>query len=228
MHRDSSPTYLLSTPRLSVKLAPALYFTASGSTAEFEDSCGSSEPDSPVYLRLEEKASALSRLSIDFERFFDIIENRREHHPFEELPSGQHWLYRDEAGRDFGPHTPQQMNHMFQNDRFSDMFIFRISADEKHLTFDQLIKRYYKRQHPQMLTKMSALRYVIDPLSDAKPSRPSREALPTRHVLPRLTRIFSDQVRPSFAFLAKPDVPELESSDAEDVVETRCRSITMI
>lgn len=230
MQREASPTYLLSTPRPSVKLAPALYFTAGGSVADFEDSRGSSEPDSPVQFRMEEKTSALSRLSIDFERFFDIIENRGDHHPFEDLPPGQHWTYRDEAGEDFGPHSSQQMNHMFQNDRFSDMFTFRISAEDKHVTFDQLLKRYYKRRHPQMLSKVTPKRYAYDPFSDAKPSGlpgASREDTPSRHVLPRIGRIFSDQVRPTFAFMVKPDTPDLETTDGEDVVETRCRSITM-
>lgn len=226
MRRECQTPSLFSTSRPIAQVASALYFTdrGPGLWEDCEDSLGSSEPDSPTTLpRADEKRSALSRLSINLESFFEILENRAAHDPFEEPPDGQTWFYRDETGEDFGPLPAAEMNRLFQGEHFSEAFMFRVSGDNRLLSFDQVLKRYYKRRNPQMLTALPPKKFAFDPLAEG---RPRASGLQSHQSLARNTRIFSDQVRPTFAFQVKPDALDLETSDGEDLMETRGRSTT--
>lgn len=227
MSREAQKACLLPTPRPLAKFAPALYFTETNPDVDdSEYSPASEEADSPDDSPRPQKTSVVSRLSIDFEMFFDILENKHAHQPFEEVATGDSWLYQDEDGAVLGPFSSLDMNLYFQQDRFSSEFHFKKSSDEKFLPFDQILKRYYKRLHPEMISQLTNRRPRIDQLALARTARGEGESQSSTSRF-RDLRILSDQVRPTFAFKTKADPQDVETSDGEELFETRCRSTTI-
>ncbi len=229
MQQIPSKTYLFSTPKPTAKFAPELYFTGNRNTTDESDSGDESlSPDSPLLPEGQETTSKISKLSIDFELFFDILENRESHFPFEELSNGDSWFYFDEEGVEYGPFSAQTMNSLFHEDRLSDLLKFRRSDEDRHVTFDQMLKRYYKRRNPQKITAQPTRQRPTQPVRLQRDKNDVIDTFGSRFKA-RDARIFSDQVRPTFSFGLKPNEgsTEEEASDGEEVLETRCRSVTM-
>ena len=222
MNSQSPITYLLkSTPKTTLFTLP-LYFTTHPIENDETDSVNSEDSLDPPLP--PDTRSTLSKLSIDFHLFFDILSNKPLHSPFDSLVENTSWIFIDDESVQNGPFSSAQMNLLFQEDKLLESFRFKRNDEIQFLQFDQILKRYYKKMYPSKVStqppKVKQLEGVKDAFVGTLP-----EKKPNRNV--RDLRILSDQVRPIFNFQTNTQKGEVETCEEEELFETRGRSITM-
>ena len=222
MNSETPKTYLFKPTPHHISFTLPLYFTTYPIESEETDSVNS--VDSNDTRNKQDKQSTLSKLSIDFHLFFDILTNKNLHFPFEQLNDQNAWTYIDDESFQNGPFSSTHMNRLFQEDKFLENFRFKRNDEPQFVPFDQILKRYYKKMYPNKLTvEIPAPVFLEKTKSEIIGKTPEK---PQNRIV-RDLRFLSDQVRPNFNFQTNSGKGEVDHCEDEELLETRGRSITM-